>query len=102
MTGAGMTGASIAWNWETTELQLMSEPQIYGTTVWSSSAFDVGADYNKLPVFDFINSVQYGRNNFWLRSVVSSANFASCSSYGGASAVGASNAFYVRPIILFG
>lgn len=102
MAGVGMTGASNAWAWETVELQLMSEPQIYGTTVWSSSAYDVGADYKKLPVFDFINGVQFGRNPYWLRSVVSSVFFAACYSGGGANPGGASNALYVRPLILFG
>jgi hypothetical protein len=102
MAGAGMTGASNAWAWETVELQLMSEPQIYGTTVWSSSAYDVGADYKKLPVFDFINGVQYGRSYFWLRSVVSSTNFAYCGYSGYADSIGASGAHCVRPLILFG
>ena len=102
MAGAGMTGASNAWAWETVELQLMSEPQIYGTTVWSSSVYDVGVDYKKLPVFDFINGVQYGRSTCWLRSVVSSANFAACDSGGCVNGNGASIAFYVRPLILFG
>ena len=102
MAGAGFTGASNAWAWETVELQLMSEPQIYGTTVWSSSAYDVGTDYKKLPVFDFINGVQYGRSYYWLRSVVSSTYFAFCGNYGGAGSYGASNALCVRPLILFG
>lgn len=102
MAGAGMTGASNDWAWETVELQLMSEPQIYGTTVWSSSAYDVGVDYKKLPVFDFINGVQYGRSSYWLRSVVSSTTFAYCYSHGFANTVGASSALYVRPLILFG
>ena len=80
----------------------MSEPQVYGTTVWSSSAYDVGVDNKKLPVFDFINGVQYGRGDSWLRSVVSSTYFANCGYDGRAGYSGASNAFYVRPIILFG
>ena len=102
MAGAGFTGASNAWTWETVELQLMSEPQIYGTTVWSSSAYDVGADYKKLPVFDFINGVQFGRITYWLRSVVSSTNFAICYNHGNANGYGALGAQYVRPLILFG
>lgn len=72
MAGAGMTGASSASAWETTELQLMNEVQLYGTMVWSSSAYEVGVDNKKLPVFNFINPIQYGRNLVWLRSVVSS------------------------------
>lgn len=102
MAGAGFTGASNAWAWETVELQLMSEPQIYGTTVWSSSAYDVGVDYKKLPVFDFINGIQFGHSGYWLRSVVSSTGFAYCGATGGAYGGGASDADYVRPLFLFG
>jgi hypothetical protein len=102
MAGAGLSGASNAWAWETVELQLMSEVQIYGSTVWSSSAYDVGCDNKLLPVFKFINPIQFGRSYFWLRSVVSSTGFAYCNNNGAAVNNGASNAFNVRPLILFG
>ena len=83
-------------------LRCACEVQLYGTTVWSSSAYDVGMDNRKLPVFGFITPVQFGRNGFWLRSVVSGTHFALCNGYGSASSYGASGASYVRPIILFG
>lgn len=102
MAGAGMTGAASASAWKTTELQLMNEVQLYGSTVWSSSAYDVGVDNEKLPVFNFINPVHFGRNYFWLRSVVSSTNFANCNTYGTAGTSYASGASSVRPLILFG
>jgi hypothetical protein len=102
MAGAGMTGASSASAWETTELQLMNEVQVYGTMVWSSSAYEVGVGNEKLPVFNFINPVQLGRYSFWLCSVASSTNFAIRNGNGLADYYGASTAFYVRPLILFG
>jgi hypothetical protein len=102
MAGAGLTGASSAWAWETVELQLMSEVQVYGSTVWSSSAYDVGCDNKLLPVFKFINPIQFGRSLYWLRSVVSSTSFAICYSYGNAGFGGASAAHDVRPLIHFG
>lgn len=102
MAGAGLTGAATACDWATVDLQLMNEVQLYGTTVWSSSAYDVGTDNRKLPVFDFITPVQFGRLPFWLRSVVSSTSFARCYSYGDANYYSASNAYYVRPLIVFG
>lgn len=102
MAGAGITGATTGWEWTTVELQLMNEVQVYGTTIWSSSAYDVGADNRQLPVFKFITPVQFGRPAFWLRSVVSSTYFALCNGTGYASATGASNALYVRPHLLFG
>lgn len=102
MAGAGFTGASTHWAWVTTELQLMTEQQVYGTRAWTSSAYDIGIDYRILPVFNFINPVLFGRSTSWLRSVVSSTYFASCTTYGIASNPGASIAYYVRPLILFG
>ena len=102
MAGVGLMGAATASEWETTEVQLMNEVQLYGSTVWSSSAYDVGIDNEKLPIFNFINPVQYGRSIFWLRSVVSSTNFAYCTSYGLASTTSASSAYGVRPLIVFG
>lgn len=102
MAGAGITGASTNWGWETTELQLMNEVQVYGSTVWSSSAYDVGCDNKLLPVFKFINPIQFGRSYYWLRSVVSSTHFACCYNYGYALYYGASVAYSVRPLILFG
>ena len=45
-----------------------------------------------------VDLVSNGRNNVWLRSVVSSTNFANCNNNGNANNNGASNANYVRPI----
>lgn len=102
MAGSGFTGASSHAAMYNVELQLMSEPQVYGTMIWSSSANDVGIDNKILPVFNFINPVQYDRGSFWLRSVASSTNFARCHNNGFANSVGASTANYVRPLILIG
>lgn len=102
MAGAGLTGAASASAWKTTELQLMNEVQLYGSTVWSSSAYDVGVDNRQLPVFNFINPIHLGRSDLWLCSVVSSSGFAICTTTAVTSTYGASHAFYVRPLILFG
>ena len=102
MAGAGLTGASSGWAWYDTELQLMTEQQLFGSGIWTSSAYDVGCDGEKLAVFNFVNGVQNGRYIFWLRSVASSANFACCNTYGNAGYGNASIALCVRPLIVFG
>lgn len=102
MAGAGLTGASSGWAWYDTELQLMTEQQLFGSGIWTSSAYDVGCDGEKLAVFNFVNGVQNGRSSFWLRSVASSARFADCYYTGLAHYYGASTAYYVRPLIVFG
>lgn len=100
--GAGFVGSANVWEWATVELCLMNEVQVYGTTVFSSSGYDVGNACRQLPVFRFVNPVQFGRNAFWLRSVMSSTYFAYCVGHGNAYYYGASNASHVRPLILFG
>lgn len=102
MAGAGLSGASITREWTTVELQLMNEIQIYGSMVWSSSAYEVGIDNRKFPVFNFISSVQYGRGSFALRSVASATYFAYCNDSGNSNARDASATLLVRPFMLFG
>lgn len=102
MGGAGLTGASTGWAWTDVDLCLMTEVEVFGTTVYSSSGYDVGSGYEKLPVFNFINPVQYQRGTFWLRAVTSATNFAFCGDYGSPAGSSASNALYVRPYFLLG
>lgn len=104
MGGAGFSGSANAAAWASVDLQLMNEVQLYGTTVWSSSAYDVGVDNRKLPVFNFITPMQFGSvtDPFWLRSVASSTTFASCYVGGYAGQNYASNLYGVRPLLVFG
>ena len=100
MAGAGVTGASNGWEWVDTYAVLPNEVQIFGTTILSSSFYDVGSDDEKLAVFNFINPTEFARSNFWLRSVASSTNFVNCNNNGNANNNNASNSNGVRPIIL--
>lgn len=100
--GASIKGAASTSIWASTELQLMTEQQVYGTEALTTSPYDIGIDYGKLPVFNFINPVQYDRHDFWLRTVGSSKWFAACFASGFAGGKDAYGANYVRPMILFG
>ncbi len=102
MAGAGANGASTNWGWKAVKAALMTEVQVYGSTVYSSSSFDVGEGYEKLPIFNFISPVGQGRADWWLRAVASSSNFARAGNTGNAGAYGASYAFGVRPLIVVG
>ena len=102
MGDAGLTGASTSWEWADVDLCLMTEVEVFGTTVFSSSGYDVGSGYEKLPVFNFINPVQYQRGSFWLRAVTSATYFAACGGNGRPTNGGASGANYVRPYFLLG
>lgn len=94
-------GASVNWNWYTNNISLMTECQVYGHTVWSSSSYDTGEAYRQLSIFRMrnVNNV-FGNNWFWLRDVAGSTDFCACGSYGGASSGGASAAGGVFPLLL--
>ena len=98
-TWKGMTSG---WEWTDVECVLPTEVQVYGATIWSSSGWDTGEAEQKLPVFNFINPVQFSRWTFWLRSVASGTNFCYCSGIGHAGAGSASNSLGVRPLICVG
>ena len=95
-------GASSSWEWTEVYATLPSEVQIYGSTIWSSSGYDTGEACMKLPVFNFINHVQFSRWSFWLRGVASSGDFCDASGGGDAIAWDASGSGGVRPVICIG
>ena len=95
-------GASSSWEWTEVYATLPSEVQIYGSTIWSSSGYDTGEACMKLPVFNFINHVQFSRWDFWLRGVASSSHFCHASHLGRAYTWGASHSLGVRPVICIG
>ena len=98
----GWTGCANDWAWHDSYVTLMTEVQVYGSTVWCGG-FDTGEGYEKLPVFNFISPVQYGRGNFWLRGVASSTYFARVSADGFAGYNDAGGTWlFVRPLIFVG
>lgn len=102
MAGAGFTGSASGGEWTDVTLALPNEVQIYGTTVFSSSAYDVMTDNRQLPVFKFIGPQRYSRDTFWLRAVVSNTQFAYCAHSSSAYFGSAEYKTNVRPLILFG
>ena len=99
MAGAGWTGASNGWEWLDAYAVLPSEVEVYGSTVFSSSFYDVGEACQKLPIFNFINPVYFSRWYFWLRAVASSTFFCAVNGHGVANHSNASNSHGVRPLI---
>ncbi len=107
--GAGFTGYANNWAWTDAVLSLMSEIQLYGSTVLSSSFYDTGERNTQFNLFRHDPARKIagqghggGRMWYWLGAVVSASAFAYCagrgySDYGGASAEGC-----VRPYFLIG
>ena len=106
-SGGRWLGASDEWGWYSRKIDLMSEVNVYGTTVWSSSGYDTGIDNHQYAIFqlkpEFINSYGNKRFHYWLKNVSSATGFALAGNDGGSGTNwNASNAFGVRPRFLIG
>ena len=98
--GGGINlGCSSNWEWISAQAVLMSEIEVYGATVWSSSGFDTGNANRQLPLFAFSKQAQNNRTAwYWLKDVASADNFCYASNYGRSDYNLAShNYYYVRP-----
>ncbi len=98
-------GASSAWEWKSRKLDLMSEVNVYGTTIWSSSGYDIGIDNQQYAIFqlrpELINKTMSGtRFNYWLKAVAASTSFAYVNGNGSASPDISSGLRGVRPRFL--
>ncbi len=111
MAGANFTGYSSGWEWVSIQLRLMSEVQLYGSTVFSSSFYDIGAANLQLPLFRLDPTAKVcglggtgdgGRQWYWLSAVASATNFAICDGNGHSGNDDASNSYGVRPLFLIG
>ncbi len=99
-------GASSHWVWSERKLDLMSEMNVYGGTVWSSSGYDTGIDKTQYAIFqlrpEFINSDGNTIIHYWLKDVSCLSYFALVDTRGYPIAGGASALFGVRPRFLIG
>ena len=76
-------GCSNNWAWGMRQAVLMSEVEVYGSTVWSSSGYDTGVAKTQLPLFTHSRNAMNNRSCwYWLKDAASSANFCHCNHYG--------------------
>ena len=101
MAGAGWTGAASEWAWCDASADLMSEPQLYGTTVFSSSFFDVGVKNRQFSLFRHDTALMNIRADFWLSAVSNGTEFAGLFRGGAANHWGTSFVQGVRPHFLY-
>lgn len=92
-------GCSNNYEWASVQAILMSEIEVYGSIIWSSSAFDTGTACKPLALFQ---QSEVARNNrtsqYWLKDVASTTHFCYASSTGDSDCSKASsNDKYVRP-----
>ena len=102
-TGGKSNGASNGWTAVSRQLDLMTENQVFGSIIFSSSGYESDVDSVQFPLFrlkpEFINKQ---RSWYWLRNVVSSSWFAFVASYGNSNIYSASNSGGVRPCFYIG
>ena len=103
LVNAVANGKPSAGAWYDSDIELMNERMVYGCPVFepacdgSTVPYLYTIDKSQLPLFALDPSRICNRANWWLRDVVSSANFAGVSYNGTASTNSASASFGVRP-----
>ena len=103
MAGSGWTGAATGtWTWRSFKAVLMSEVQVYGSMVCSSSRWDIMSQNQQLPYFKYYTVRSDDGANYWLSGVANSTAFALVTGSGSAYGVIASVSYGVRPLILLG
>ncbi len=103
------TGASSEWEWTDRYLDLMSEVNVFGTTMASSSFFDIGIDNQQYAIFnlrpELINcNLDGNRYWYWLKAVNYSKSFALVGTNGSVNAtfMAANAVGGIRPRFLIG
>ena len=93
------TGCASGWDWISAQAVLMSEVEVYGATVWSSSGYDIGTANVQLPLFAFSKHARNNRSAYWyLKDIAHSILFCAVDTDGDATNINASYAsICVRP-----
>lgn len=103
LCNAVSNGKPSGGSWYDSNVELMTEQNVYGGKVFGvgNDGSTVPAlytvDKSQYPLFAFRPDLIFNRTSFWLRDVVSAANFARFDIYGGAYYGYTSEAFGVRP-----
>ena len=98
----GWTGASAPWGvWTSVQCNLMTEHMVTGAPHYSSSGIDDEITTRQMSAFRLSERlINYSRQLWWLRNVISSAYFAHVYGAGYAGAANASTVLGVRPFAL--
>ena len=87
--------------WKKCQCNLMSEKMVYGAPIYSGGAMDNTMATRQMSAFRLSEKlINYDRNGWWLRDVVSYQHFADVSGDGSAGAHWAKISFGIRPFAL--
>ena len=92
-------GCANGWAWTDVQSVLLSEMDVYGGTIWSSSGYDSGTSKTQKSLFKYCPECINNRSSYyWLKDVATSSYFARANNLGYADCDDASYAgTYVRP-----
>ena len=108
LTNTVTNGVPTSGAWTDSEADLMTEQMVYGSGIFSpvSDGSTIPANFRvsnaQLPLFAFDHAMAANQQNYWLRDVVSAANFAYVSFAGNARYARASASLGVRPAFCIG
>jgi len=98
----GNTGCASGHAWEFSYIAALSEAQVCGGTVWSSSGYDTGEASQQLEVFRKYKYTElFGVSGVWLRDVVSATEAAFLCEYGQPSMRAATYQYKAAALVLF-
>ena len=81
----------------------MSEVEVYGSIIWSSSGYDTGNTNRQLPLFAFSKQAQNNHfGNWWLKDIATAGSFCQASNEGLGGYNLADFVYYVRPRFILG
>ena len=97
-------GCSNAWTWISVQAVLMSEVEVYGATVWSSSGHDTGTANHQFELFAHSKEAINNRSAlYWLKDIATASNFCDCTFNGYSANLSASTkGCHVRPRFVLG
>lgn len=106
---SGYSGASSDWHWYLKDISLLSEVEVYGTRIASSSMYDIGNRCMQLPGFSLNPALKIkglghggGRCDWWLSAVADSEAFVAACYDGSVIRNMASYSAGIVPKVLFG
>ena len=99
--GAGWVGSSNSWGWYDCVCNIPNEVQVYGSRIFSSSAYDVGERKEQLALFRLNPASRNLRATYWLSAVASGTNFCICYNIGDANTAAAGLSLGVLPLFLY-
>ena len=98
LSNATSDGAASGGAWFDSDVELMNQVMVYGSSAIGGSSYNIGVDKVQLPLFALRPYLIGIRASWWLRDVVSTVSFAIVRHYGYADVLRARYDLGVRPV----